>query len=303
MSAAQCGAAGVGPSQRRSLVGRGSWRRTARGVYDTGAVPAHRHPHDVDRLRSAWCALLARRRAIAVGACALVLHGVQGLPRRLTPEVALPRGAAGRTRDGIIVRQYLTRSETVVVQGREVADVPRALAQALPRLSRDEAVACLDSALNQGLIRTEELATVERLLRRRRGSAKVRAWLPCTDARAESPPESHARLRLRDAGIGPDDLQHEFFDSRGTFLGRADLAWRLGDGRWLIVEIDSQEFHGTERQVRHDAARQNGLVSDGRNIVLRYFSPDIYNGTLVKEVTTILSREHWLPAPPSPSGG
>jgi hypothetical protein len=105
----------------------------------------------------------------------------------------------------------------------------------------------------------------------RKGSLKVLPWLPLTDGRAESPPESHARLRSHDAGIGPDDLQREFFDARGRFTGRADLVWYLGGNRWLIVEIDSQEFHGSERQIRRDAIRQNNLVSEGQNIVMRFF--------------------------------
>ena len=106
MSAEQCEAADVGPSQRRNLVTQGQWRRISRGVFDTGHVPSGLHPYDIDRLRSAWSALLANRRAIAVGACALVLHGVEGLPHRLVPEAALPRGAAGRSPDGVVLRQY-----------------------------------------------------------------------------------------------------------------------------------------------------------------------------------------------------
>lgn len=301
VSAAQCETVGVGASQRRNLVARGPWQRVARGVFDTGDVPAGLHPYDVDRLRSAWSALLANRRAIAVGACALVLHGIEGLPRRLVPEAALPRGAAGRCPDGFVVRQYGPTPETVEIQGREVVEVEQALVQALPMLTRDEVVACLDSALNKGLIRTEQLATITRRLGRRRGSAKVIACVPLVDGRAESPPESHARLRLRDADIAPDDLQREFFDATGRFLGRADMVWYLGGGRWLIVEIDSHEFHGYERQVQHDATRQNGLLAEGQNIVLRYFPADL-DGHFTEDVAKVLEREAWKPGrqlPPS----
>lgn len=295
VSAEQCDATGVGPSRRRNLVVRGSWYRVTRGVYDTAAVPADLHPNDVARLRAVWSALLANRRAIAVGTCALMLHGVKGLPRRLVPETALPRGAAGRSRDGIVLRQYVTGPETVEIHGREVVEVERALVQALPSLTRDEAVASLDSALNQGLIDVTQLATIRRRLRRRRDSTKVIAWLPLVDGRAESPPESHARLQCHDAGIAPDDLQRDFFDARGHFLGRADMVWYLGDGRWLIVEIDSQEHHGSERQVERDAARQNGLLSEGRNIILRFFPVHLSGGHVVDEVAEVLSREGWRP--------
>jgi hypothetical protein len=295
VSTAQCGAVDVGASQRRNLVVRGTWQRVTAGVFDTGDVPDHLHPYDVDRLRSAWSALLANPRSIAVGACALVLHGVKGLPRCLVPEAALPGGTSGRPRDGIVFRQYAPGYGTVAIQGRRVAEVKQALAQALPRLTRDQAVACVDSALHQGLIRVEDLPDVERRLRNRRGSLKALAWLALVDGRAESPPESQARLRCHDAGIAPDDLQRDFFDARGRFLGRADLAWYLGDGRWLVVEIDSQQFHGAERQVQHDAARQNDLVGEGRNIILRFFPRHVTGNHFVGEVAQVLDREGWRP--------
>lgn len=298
VSAEQCEAADVGPSRRRNLVAGGAWRRVTRAVYDTGSTPVDVHPYDVARLRVVWSTLLANRRAIAVGACALMLHGVQGLPRHLVPESALPRGAAGRARDGIILRQYVTRAETVRIHGREVVEMELALVQALPTLSRDDAVASLDSALHQGLIEREQLVTTCRRLRGRRDSLKVIPWLRLADGRAESPPESHARLRCHDAGIPPDDLQRNFFDSAGQFLGRADLAWYLGGGRWLIVEIDSQEFHGTDRQVEHDAVRQNGLLGEGRNIILRFFPTHLSD--VVDTIADVLTRENWRPGRPLP---
>lgn len=295
VSTGQCEAAGVGASRRRNLVVRGGWRHVTRGVFDTTVVPAEMHPYDVDRLRSAWTALLANPLAIAVGACALVLHGVQGLPRRIMPEASFAGGVARKSRDGIVFRQYVTGMATVEIRGRDVVVVGQALIQTLPTLTRDQAVACLDSALHQGLIRTDHLAEIRRGLETRSRARHALPWLVLVDGRAESPPESHARLRLHDAGIAPDDLQRDFLDERGRFLGRADLAWHLGDGRWLIVEIDSHEFHGAERQVRQDANRQNGLAGEGQNIILRFFPGQVTGGHLVGEVAQVLRREDWTP--------
>ncbi|MFD7025114.1 type IV toxin-antitoxin system AbiEi family antitoxin domain-containing protein [Promicromonospora sukumoe] len=293
VSAGQCDAVGVGPSRRRNLVARGGWRRVTRGVYDTGEAPSDLHRFDVDRLRSAWTALLANPLAVAVGACALVLHGVQGLPRRIVPEATFAGGVARKSRDGIMFRQYVTGMGTVEIGGRDVVAVGQALVQTLPTLTRDQAVACLDSALHQGLIRTDHVAEIRRRLQSRKGGHRAIPWLSLADGRAESPPESHARLRCHDAGIAPDDLQRDFFDERGRFVGRADLAWHLGDGRWLIVEVDSQEFHGAERQVRRDANRQNGLVGEGQNIVMRFFPGQVAGGHLAGEVAQLLRREGW----------
>ncbi len=296
VSAEQCDAAGVGASRRGELVARGEWRRVTRGVFDTGEeVPGHLHSYDVERLRSVWSALLANRRAIAVGACALMLHGVKGLPRRLVPEAALPTGSSRKARDGIVFRQYAPRTGIVEIHDRQVVALVDAFAQALPALSREQVIACLDSALHQRLLQVEQLDVIRRRLQHRKGSAKVIAWLPLADGRAESPPESHARLACVDAGIAPDDLQRDFFDARGRFLGRADLVWYLGDGRWLIVEIDSHEFHGAERQVQRDATRQNGLLGEGQNLVLRFFPGHLSGGHFAGEVAQVLNRERWQP--------
>ncbi|MFI2363185.1 hypothetical protein [Promicromonospora sp. NPDC019610] len=295
VSKEQCEAVGVGASRRRNLVARGGWRRVTRGVFDTGETPTDLHPYDVDRLRSAWTALLANPLAIAVGPCALVLHGVQGLPRRITPEATFAGGVARKSRDGIVFRQYVAGMATVEVGGRDVVVVGQALIQTLPTLTRDQAVTCLDSALHQALIRTDHLAEIRRRLGSRRGGRHAIPWLALADGRAESPPESHARLCCHDAGIAPDDLQRDFFDERGRFLGRADLAWYLGGDRWLIVEIDSQEFHGAERQVRRDANRQNGLAGAGQNIILRFFPGQVTGGHLVGEVAQVLLRADWTP--------
>jgi hypothetical protein len=294
VSAGQCDEAGVGASRRSELVARDEWRRVSRGVFDTGEVPGDLHAYDVDRLRSAWSALLANPRAIAVGACALMLHGVKGLPRRLVPEAALPKGTSRKARDGIVFRQYVRGTGVVEHEGRLVVALVDAFVQALPMLSREQAVACLDSALHQGLLRAEQLDVIRRRLRYRKGSLQVISWLPLVDGRAESPPESDARLHCLDAGIAPDDLQRDFFDARGRFVGRADMAWYLGDGRWLIVEIDSKEFHGTERQVQRDATRQNGLLGEGQNIILRFY-PGHLKDHFTGEVAQVLMREGWQP--------
>lgn len=294
VSAAQCDRHGVTPNRRRRLVDSGRWDRLTRGVYDTRETDPSMHRFDVSRLRCSYQGLLAYPASAAVGIGALVLLGVKGLPRTFTPEVAMPRARSGRSRDGIRVRQYDFHGETVVVAGRRVAAVGRALAQAIPGMSRNGAVAALDSAANLGLLDETGLSQVRTLLAGRRGNARCRGWLDLLDGRAESPNETLARLMCGDAGIGPDDLQRVFVDERGRFLGRADLAWHLGGDRWLIVEIDSQQFHSLERDVRSDAYRQNGLMAVGRHQVLRYFSEHLREDRVLGDhvvVHVLRSRE------------
>jgi hypothetical protein len=87
--------------------------------------------------------------------------------------------------------------------------------------------------------------------------------------------ESFARLQGADAGLAPDELQVEFRAPDGRVLGRGDLGWSLGGGRWLIAEIDGREFHESPRAVLHDRRRQNALITSGRVDLLRFTAADI----------------------------
>lgn len=285
VSAGQCDTYGVTSGRRRRLVALGVWRRLTRGVFDTG-VDTGLHPYDLRRLRSAWLALLAYPGAAAVGSCALALLGVAGLPPEIAPEAAFPHRSGRVSRDGVLLRQY-RRFPCVAVRDRWVAEPAHALAQALPGLGRDHGVSVMDSLLNRRLLTPAGLVRAQRLASNRPGCAVTHPWWDLADGRAESPVETLARLRCVDAGIPPDELQHVVRDDSGRFLGRADLAWRLGDGRWLLVEIDSDAFHTSAEQVRRDAARQNGLLSGGNHILLRFFARDLpHLPTQIKQILT-----------------
>lgn len=301
----QCDAHEVANARRRRLVAAGDWQRPTRGVFDTGESNPGVHPNDLSRLRSAWLALLAYPGSAAVGACALALLGVAGLPKEITPEAAFPDGSGREPRDGIVLRQY-RRFPRVAVGGRFAAEPAHALAQALPTLDREHAVAVMDSLLNKRILTRSGLRKARRLLRKRRDCAKTEGWWKLVDGRSQSPVETAARLRCVDARIPPDDLQRDLFDATGKFLGRADLAWYLGDGRWLLVELDSDEFHASAEQVRQDAVRQNGLLREGKHVLLRLFTRHIHDrDQMTDAIRSVLTREGWLPnrpIPPAPSG-
>lgn len=298
----ECERHGVDKSRRRRLVTSGRWKRLSQGTYLTDVVPPGVHELDLARQRAAWSGSFAFPGAIVVGAAALVLQGVRGLPRDVTPEVALAGRARARSRDGIVVRQYDARMRVVDVAGRPVAAPEWAFAQAAPLLPFRELVAAMDSGLNRGVIDDVGLARAHEIARGRRGISRVHLAWQAHDRRSESPPETHARLMCRDGGIGPDDLQREVFDARGRFLARADLAWFLGGDhdagadRWLLVEIDSDEFHTSAQQVRADAARQNGLLAVGRHVLLRYFARQLRDErSVVGQIRSVLDAEGWSP--------
>ncbi len=258
------------------LVESATWRRVTRGVYDVNGPAAPDATPDARRRRSAWLALLAfGPGAVAVGQCALALHGVAGLPTEIEPQAAVCRGRHRQDRDGVHLREFDNGMETVVLAGRLVASVPWALAQAVPELARMNAVAVMDSALNRRLLDPAGLERAHLLARGRRGVARTHEWWTLADGRAESPLETLARLDCADSGVAPDDLQVVVVDPDGRFLGRGDLGWRLDGGRWLIAEIDGREWHEAPLALLADRRRQNAFVGSGVADVLRFTAEDL----------------------------
>src|SRR5699024_10848627 len=259
IAAYQCQQLGLSSDRRTGLVRRGQWNRVVRGVYDTtpGQVDPELDPTGW-RLRSAWLALLAYGAAtIAVGACALALHGVWGLPIDLQPEAALPGGHDARPHGKIRLRRFDNGMTTTTINGHRVATLDYALAQAIPEMTRENAVAVLDSALYLGLITEADLPRVRRLLRGRRGARRTHDWWPLVDGRAASPIETRARLIFVDAGLPPDTLQLPLIGRDGRVIGYGDLGWQRADGSWIVVEMDGHEYHTAPGALFRDRSRQN----------------------------------------------
>jgi hypothetical protein len=298
VSARQTANLGLTPARIRRATEAGLLRRAAPGVYDVpGTVaPATARTDLLDhrRRRAALLGLLAYGpRAISTGACALFLAGIAGVPADLTPEVALRGAGRRRSIPGIRLRRT-TVLEWIVVNGFAVASPIEALAQAVPEMHRKVAVAVMDSALNKGLVSAEGLVLAHDLARYHDGVARTHRWWSEADGRAESPAETFARLNCGDAGIPADAIQLVVRDERGSFLGRVEFGWRLPDGRWLLVEVDGVDIHGTSTAMVADLHRQNGLIT-GSTLLRRYTGTDAMNGRLTTEVGQILRAARWKP--------
>jgi len=289
VSIAQCREHGLSDKEVAGRTRRGTLARVTRGVYDVGAVPLAGRSWDELRVRAAWAGLLAfGDDAVAVGSCALVLHGVRGLPTTVRPEAAVPRGRNRLDRDGIALRQFDAGMTVTEIGGRPVATLDWALAQAVPELPRANGLAVLDSALHQGLTDADGLRRAHEHARGRRGVASRHTLWEIADARAESPLESFARLDCVDEGVPPHVLQLPVHDHDGRVVARGDMAWRYRDGRWLVAELDGQDVHSTPHAVFADRARQNRLVATGRIDVLRFTGRDV--GTIGRAVRAALHR-------------
>jgi hypothetical protein len=307
LTTAQCEAAGMDGGWLGRMLAQRRWVRATSGVYDTDPVPVDDRErddlYDHRRRRAAWLAMLAYGSgAVAIGQSALALHGVQGLPVHIRSEVMGPKGSARRSRDGMVVRQLSPAVATVAFEDRRIVAVLDALAQAVPALDRKRAVAVLDSAVHLGEISRADVEVAHDLARGLRGVERTREWWGLVDGRAESPLETHARLECIDAQVAPDDLQRDFVTPAGRFLGRADLAWLLPDGRWLLLEVDGAEVHGSPDALYRDRQRQNLLVTEGRAVVLRATSKELkVPGVLGRQMAAQLRRHGWRPGQKLPN--
>lgn len=294
LSTDQCRRAGMTRQQVAARVRSKEWERPVDGVVELVSTGPDDDP-DHRRRRAAVLGLLAHRGSIATGLCALVLHGVQGAPLRISPEVCLPSGAPRARRPGVRLRRSpAPRWENT--DGLPRVPVAEALIQAAPTVNRRHAVAMMDSALHQQLLSRETLLAAYRCAARRRGMARTRTWWELADGRAESPAETWARLSCIDAGYPPDALQLDVAGWGGAVFARVDLAWRLPDGTALLVEIDGRGVHSAPRALYRDRARQNCLVTP-RTIVRRLTGADAWHGRVGLEVARVLRPAGWTPAP------
>lgn len=298
LSAPQCREHGASVDAVRGLIARGVWQRAARGVVDTAPAASASGPDpDRQRRRAAWLALLSLGPgAVSIGACALALHGVAGLPAWIRPEAAVEGGQHRADRSGIRVRAF-GGARTDPLGAFRIVPVDVAISQAVPELSRHHGLAVLDSCLHQGLLDPYLLEQSHRLAWGRRGVARQHVLWEWADARAESPLESFARLDCCDADVPPDVLQLPISVAGRSF--RADMGWRLPGGRWLIAEIDGVDVHGSPDAAYADRERQNSIVASGRYDVLRFTAQDL--GTIGSTVRSVLRRPPRPPQPPTPA--
>jgi hypothetical protein len=290
VAAWQLAAGGVAKSRVHRLVDAGVLVRVARGVYDLTTVPAPAgRTARLDRQRERTArlgVLLHGPAAIATGLSALVLHGVRGVPPSFTPEVALRGGGAVARADGARVRREPV--PRLVHRGGVPCVPPEvALAQAVGDVDRWTAVALMDSARQRRVLTERTFAVARELARGRRGAARSRRWWDLSDPRAESPAETWARIRLADDGMPPDVLQLPVRGAGGRLLARVDLAWSLGDGRWLLGEVDGIDVHGTPEAVVADLHRQNAIVT-GTTILRRWTGRQARSGAFVDDVRRVL---------------
>ncbi|WP_295851110.1 hypothetical protein [uncultured Microbacterium sp.] len=153
---------------------------------------------------------------------------------------------------------YHWRASSAARDGLAV-DVVEALAQAIRCQPPRSAVATLDSAWHLGLVSEADIDEVFARVPRR-----FQVLRRLVDPRAEAGTESLVRLLLRPLGCRVE------LQVRIDGVGRVDL---LING-WLIVECDSERFHGTWQMHKNDRRRDMAALERGYT-TLRLLAEDI----------------------------
>lgn len=149
-------------------------------------------------------------------------------------------------------------------RGFTVTTLARTVADLTLTLPFDDLICLLDSVLRAGWTAGDHAFS-------RRQGAMLSAALALADRRSESTLESHLRLLLVRAGIGPETLQLELFTPNGINYARLDMAW---PSRMLAVEADGRDRHETPAALLRDRRRQNEVMLAGWTM-LRFTWSDV----------------------------
>ncbi|MGE2720547.1 hypothetical protein [Mycolicibacterium celeriflavum] len=173
-----------------------------------------------------------------------------------------PPGHQLRSADGLAVHRR--DGAPLVHVAERIATAPAWTAVEVARtLRRPRALATLDAALRSGTCTRGELWRAAIQQAGRRGIVAVRDLIPLSDARAESPMESEARLAMIDGGLPMPELQYEIVDGNGE-LRRLDFAWP--DAR-VAVEYDGVDWHTEPDALRNDRRRRLALQDVGWTVI------------------------------------
>ncbi len=211
---------------------------------------------------------LAGEQAVASHEDAAVVHGLATLDRA-PPEVCSvslpPSLARGRRRrpDLHVHTAALPPTHVRVRDGIPVTSVARTVVDLARTLPFRAGVVVADSALHGFQCGKGELEAVLRDCARWPGIVRARQVVAFSDALAESPFESIARVAFRDGGLPPPMLQ-VWIMAPDHPIGRVDFLW---DKHATIAEADGAVKYADPERARHQLKRDAELRRAGYEVV------------------------------------
>jgi hypothetical protein len=206
---------------------------------------------------------------VACDRTAAWLHGVDVFERKhgdVPPiEVCVLRGGSPSGRPEIRSRTRDLAAEDVERAGSVLVTTPLRTALDLGCiLRRRDALAALDQFRRHHGLTEQALARSAARYFRRRGVVQLRALIPLSDPRAESPRESWTRLAIVDAGLPAPVPQYEI-EQDGAVIFRLDHGY---PEHRVAVEYDGVDFHHSDEQLEHDARRRAWLRTRGWRVLV-----------------------------------
>lgn len=251
---AQARAAGVSVRQLRhgtSLV------RLRQGVYADAARVSVAGPAERAALEVAAVRVTTRVDHVAVGATAVVLHGLPLLgPLPPRPQLA-ERKELRLKHHG--VSATLPQDQVVVAHGVPVVSLARAACDVARRRGYLAGVVVADAVLARA-VTAEELAAAVRACRGWPGGRHAQQAAAFADGRSESALESIGRVRFDEVGLPSPDLQVRLGDDQGV-IGRVDHYWpehrTVGEADGALKYADRSDLLVEKR--REDRLRDAGF--------------------------------------------
>ena len=196
-------------------------------------------------------------------------------------------GARGGERD-------LGPRDVVQVDGVLVTTPLRTALDLACRLSRYEALACLDAFMATHDLSRQELQRELHRFRGRRGVVQARALVQLADPRSESSGESFTRCAIHDEGLPPPEPQVWVRDDSGN-RWRLDLAYQWAR---VAIEYDGEQFHSSDEDKAADHRRRTALRNMGWTVIVvdkTSFKGEALFGWL-RELRSALQRAVAIPA-------
>ncbi|MDG4794287.1 hypothetical protein [Micromonospora sp. WMMD1082] len=168
-------------------------------------------------------------------------------------------------------------------------DPTRAAWESAAWLEPIRAIGIVDTLLGRGLTTRAALAEIAAANDARPGVRRARWLFDLAEPAAQSPSESHLRIRLVLAGLPRPVVQHPVRAPGGPVL-HPDLAWP--DFK-VAVEYDGH-WHSDREQLHRDRRRLNRLVGAGW-LVLHVTSRRLYGDFpgIVREIKSVLAKRGW----------
>ncbi len=190
-------------------------------------------------------------------------------------------------RRGVLVHRAAVRPDEIVRPGSVARTTANRTAWDVAAWCPPEgATAIIDRMLALGLVTHDDLDRTASRHRGERGSRRAAETFALADAGAQSPPESHVRVRLVLAGLPRPVTQYPVQVAGGVIV-HPDLAWPEFK---VALEYDGQ-WHDDRRQFHRDRDRLRWLAAAGWLVVpVTRTSVDV-----VRAVREALRSRGWQP--------